>query len=40
MYFVFQCGLQCDQTSAFNCRSFTFEESNSVCRLSGEDNVR
>jgi len=34
-----ECGLQCDQTSAFNCRSFTFEESSSVCRLSGEDNI-
>ena len=34
-----QCGLQCDQTSAFNCRSFTFVSSSSTCLLSGEDTA-
>ena len=34
-----QCGALCDQTSAFNCRSFTFIESSSTCLLSGEDTA-
>ena len=29
----------CDQTSAFNCRSYTFFLSSGACRLSGDDNI-
>ena len=36
---VFQCGELCDQTSAFNCRSYTFFPGTGVCRLSGDDNI-
>ena len=32
-----QCGDQCDQTVAFNCRSFTFFPSSGSCRLSSDD---
>jgi len=34
-----ECGDLCDQTSAFNCRSYTYFPSSSLCRLSGDDNV-
>ena len=34
-----QCGDICDQTSAFNCRSYTYFPSSGVCRLSGDDNI-
>jgi len=33
------CGEQCDQTSAFNCRSYSYFPSTGVCRLSGDDTV-
>eukprot|EP00090_Calanus_glacialis_P030486 TRINITY_DN4919_c0_g1_i1.p1 TRINITY_DN4919_c0_g1~~TRINITY_DN4919_c0_g1_i1.p1 ORF type:complete len:724 (-),score=176.09 TRINITY_DN4919_c0_g1_i1:269-2440(-) len=34
-----ECGEMCDQTSAFNCRSYTFFLSSGACRLSGDDNI-
>merc|ERR1719431_885922 len=34
-----ECGDLCDQTSAFNCRSYTFYPGSGVCRLSGDDQV-
>ena len=32
-----ECEAQCDQTVAFNCRSFTFFPSSGSCRLSSDD---
>ena len=32
-----QCEAQCDQTVAFNCRSFTYFPSSGSCRLSSDD---
>lgn len=38
LYFLFsQCEAQCDQTVAFNCRSFTYLASSGSCRLSSDD---
>lgn len=34
-----ECGEMCDQTSAFNCRSYTYFPSTGACRLSGDDNI-
>ncbi|XP_023343636.1 uncharacterized protein LOC111713076 isoform X2 [Eurytemora carolleeae] len=34
-----ECGEQCDQTSAFNCRSYTYFPGTGVCRLSSDDNI-
>ncbi len=34
-----QCETRCDEMTAFNCRSYAFSASNSLCRLSGDDTL-
>jgi len=34
-----ECQKRCDETTAFNCRSFTYYPGTLLCRLSGDDNL-